>query len=110
MSQTFTGEGAIEAGASAADDARQNLSSIVSRLQGEMEAIRPQFQGAAANAFQSAMGSWSENAEKIISTLDQFSSDLRGTQADITSTDDDRASAMANQEEAGLVNFSYPGA
>lgn len=108
--QTFTGEGAIEAGAAAADDARQDLSSNVSRLQSEMDSIRGQFQGAAANAFQQAVSSWRDNAEKIISTLDQFSSDLRGTQTDINTTDEDRASRLQQQESDGFVNFSYPGA
>lgn len=109
--QTFTGEGAIEAGANAADGARSTLSSIVSNLQGQMEGIRPMFQGAAADSFQRAMASWSENAEKIVSTLDQFSRDLRGTQTDFVNTDDDSASNLNSVEAANSeINFTYPGA
>ncbi|MFV0427163.1 MAG: WXG100 family type VII secretion target [Beutenbergiaceae bacterium] len=90
----FAGEGSIDRGAGMVEAARAEMTSELSVLRGRLQAVGTSWQGSARVAFDRLMLRWDDDATKLISALDEFEAQLRGTQASITSSDDAAQGAM----------------
>ena len=88
-------DGALKAGASAVAQSRGELQNELGTLRGRLEGLRGAWVGQGAVAFNTLMARWNEDAEKIISALNEFESNLISSQNTYTSTDETQSSAMS---------------
>lgn len=98
--------GAIDRGAQIVNTSRSELTQTISTLRGQIEAISVgAFDGRTATQFRQLMTRWDEDANRLVSALDNFESDLRDTQADFDTTDEERAASL--NIETSNINFTY---
>ncbi len=76
-------------------DARSDLDSLGSRLDGQITGMAGQWVGAGGGAFQSLQAAWTERHRVITRALDGLESSLRSTEHDFMRTDDAQSSTMA---------------
>ncbi|WBL19684.1 MULTISPECIES: WXG100 family type VII secretion target [Citricoccus] len=100
-------EGAILQGAQHVDEHEESLETILRRIQGDVEAISTaQFEGRTALRFRTLMQEWKAESSRVVSVLNQFSTDLRSTVADYDDTDDSGSARVGSVEPtAGYVSY-----
>lgn len=99
-------DGAILRGADIVRDSRSDLTSHIDTLRNDIESIpRSGMDGRMAIKFQELMLQWNQDADRLISALDNFEDDLRGTQQAFEATDEERAASL--NIETSNVNFTY---
>ena len=89
-------DGALKAGADAVAASRAELQRELSVLEGKLAGIGSAWQGQGAVAFTTLMTRWREDANKIISALNEFESNLVSSQSTYTAADDAQSSTMRN--------------
>ncbi|GAB2512903.1 hypothetical protein GCM10027064_08380 [Microbacterium petrolearium] len=89
-------DGAIERGAQIVAQAKIQLNTDITQLEGKLAGIGASWQGSAATAFTSLMQAWRAQAKKITDNLDAFEANLKSSQVGYTTSDDTSASAMSN--------------
>lgn len=110
MASVSAEDGAILRGADIVGSTRSDMTTHVNTLRSDMESIATtQLDGQAATQFRQLMRRWDEDANRLIGALDNFETDLRGTQSSLDSTDEEQAQQYASAGTQN-VNFTYPGA
>lgn len=89
-------DGALDRGAKIVADSRQQLTQQLKSLEGKLAGIGAQWKGSGSTAFQSVMSRWQQDSTKIISALNGFEENLKGSQSTYTSTDDSSSSSFTN--------------
>ncbi|WP_149203950.1 WXG100 family type VII secretion target [Actinotalea subterranea] len=89
-------DGALKAGADAVAQSRSELQRELGVLEGRLAGIGSSWTGQGATAFITLMGRWREDANKIVSALNEFEANLISSQTTYTATDDAQSSAMRN--------------
>ena len=87
-------DGALKAGAAAVAQSRSELRNELSVLEGKLAGIGAQWKGQGAGAFTALMTRWREDANKIISALNEFEANLESSQTTYTSADDAQMASM----------------
>lgn len=87
-------DGALARGAKIVADSKVALNSELSSLRGKLSSIGSMWQGSGATAFTSVMQQWENNANRIVSSLDNFEENLKQSQTTYTATDDAATQAM----------------
>lgn len=87
-------DGALKAGAQAVAQSRSELQQQLKVLEGQLSGIGSAWQGQGAVAFTTLMTRWRENANQIISALNEFEGNLNSSQSTYTAADDAQSSAM----------------
>lgn len=88
-------DGALKQGADAVAQSRGELQRELSSLEGKLSGIGSQWQGQGAVAFNALMARWREDANKIVSALNEFESNLLTSQSTYTASDEAQQSAMS---------------
>lgn len=89
-------DGALERGAGLVAAARGELDQELGALRGKLASIGSQWQGGGSAAFQNTMVRWDESAKKITSALDEFETNLRGSEQTYNATDEAQQSTFTN--------------
>lgn len=87
-------DGALKAGAAAVAQSRGDLQRELSVLEGKLAGIGSAWQGQGAVAFSTLMTRWREDANRIISALNEFEGNLISSQSTYTAADDAQSAAM----------------
>lgn len=90
------GAGAIAKSAGIVDQARTDLKTKLSGLQGQMEEVKAHWEGAGAGAFQSVQNAWTIQAKDLVDILDNFRENLIANDKQYTA-DDQGASDMLSK-------------
>lgn len=99
-------EGAILNAVGIVETGESDLKSGLQKLRGDIEAIsRQSFEGRTATQFRTLMAQWDQDANRLVSALENFAADLRKTQEDFDSKDDAQAASM--NIETSRINFTY---
>ena len=85
--QISAAEGAILKGAETVATTRDDLTSRIKQVEGQMLAIGSSWTGPAAVAFQRLMVKWNQDASKVTNALVEFEQSLRSAQRDFDTTD-----------------------
>ena len=85
---------------------RQQQQSIVSGVEGSIQALAPGWKGSGGTAFTTAANQWIQDAKNIIAVLDRFESSLRGTHTTYQNTE---ANAAAGAQKLGGASQGYHG-
>lgn len=88
-------DGALKQGADAVAQSRAELKSELGNLEGKLSGIGSHWQGQGAVAFNALMARWREDANKIVSALNEFESNLLTSQSTYTASDEAQQSAMS---------------
>lgn len=88
-------DGALKAGASAVAQSRSELQNELSVLRGKLESLRGAWVGQGAVAFNTLMERWNGDANKIISALNEFESNLISSQSTYTASDEAQSASMS---------------
>ena len=88
-------DGALKQGADAVAQSRGELKSELGSLEGKLSSIGSHWQGQGAVAFNQLMARWREDANKIVSALNEFESNLLSSQSTYTASDEAQQSAMS---------------
>lgn len=87
-------DGAIIAIKNFIGTARTDLRTENSRIGGQIDSWRPQWQGDGSDSFNNFRGAWDTRFAALMATLDEFEASLGATSADFQSTDFDSGSAF----------------
>ncbi|MCU1433121.1 MAG: hypothetical protein JWP95_2226 [Actinotalea sp.] len=87
-------DGALKAGAAAVAQSRSELQRELTVLEGKLAGIGAQWKGQGAVAFTALMTRWREDANKIISALNEFETNLNSSQTTYTAADDTQSASM----------------
>lgn len=90
------GDGALKAGADAVAQAKAELQSQLSTLDGRLAGLPAQWKGLGAVAFQRLMTKWNEDTTKLINALNEFEANLTASQSTYSSADDGTSSDMSS--------------
>lgn len=88
-------EGALQAGAAAVAQSREELQRELGSLEGKLAGIGSAWKGQGAVAFTSLMQRWNEDARQIIDALNQFEANLLSSQSSYSAADEAQQSAMS---------------
>lgn len=87
------GEGTLSRAAGLVTEARQDFTTLSSRLDGQIAAVHGQWGGRGAQAFFLLHRAWTEKQGTVVRALDEFEASLRRTEADNTATDEAQGSS-----------------
>jgi uncharacterized protein YukE len=90
------GAGTLSKGAGLVAEARLDFDRISSRLDGQIQGLRGQWQGAGGAAFFTLHQAWTERQRIIVWALDDFEGALATTERDNVSTDDAQSAHYAH--------------
>jgi WXG100 family type VII secretion target len=88
-------DGALKQGADAVAQSRGELQRELSSLEGKLSGIGSHWQGQGAVAFNQLMARWREDANKIVSALNEFESNLLTSQSTYTASDEAQQSSFS---------------
>ena len=94
MSTTQAEAAVMEQVATKFDDAQQYLSTTLSTLMREVEAVRKDWQGLGAQSFESVSVSWGKDQARLLRALAETAHAIRTAGRDYTATDDAASSRM----------------
>lgn len=94
--QFSAAEGAILKGADTVASTRDDLTGRIKTVEGQMLSIGSNWQGPAAVAFQRLMAQWNQDANKVTQALVDFEEQLRASQRDYDTTDQDQQSTFTS--------------
>ena len=97
MSDTTTQQrqGAQQAAAGKVRAKEGEFKSELSRLLGEAEGLRPAYKGPAANAFFTLVGNWLEDANAIVSDMENFAEKLDSQESTVNAQQEQSASSFS---------------
>lgn len=90
------GEGALERGAVAVDDAKAGIKAYINDIEAKMGELRSYWSGDAANAYATLMSNWQAKANDINNILDTLSANLRGTAKVQAANEEENQSLTSN--------------
>ena len=88
-------DGALKQGADAVAQSRGELQRELAALEGKLSGIGSHWQGQGAVAFNTLMARWREDANKIVSSLNEFESNLLSSQSTYTASDEAQQSSFS---------------
>lgn len=89
-----TEEGQIQKGAGTVAIARGELDNLTKQLRSEVASNAASWQGTAAVAFTKLMTRWDESSHLLITALDEFEANLRGTDKNYNVIEEEAQQAM----------------
>lgn len=89
-------DGAIIAIRNYIETARADLRAENSRIVGQIDGWRPNWQGEGSNSFESFKLAWNDRFATLLATLDQFEQSLTTTSTGFESTDSDAGSQFTS--------------
>ena len=95
MSIISAEEGALKQGADAVRDARSAIKQRSNDVANEVGAVG-YWKGKAAEDFQDLMRTWNEKAEGLLKVLDGLEENLRGTERDAATTEEEGSMTVSN--------------
>lgn len=93
--EVSAGDGALKQGADAVAQSRGELQRELGSLEGKLSSIGSHWQGQGAVAFNTLMARWREDANKIVSALNEFESNLLSSQSTYTASDEAQQSSFS---------------
>jgi WXG100 family type VII secretion target len=94
------GQDTLSRAATLVADAKAELDGITAGVRGEVEALRAQWGGQGAVAFQALAQTWEQHQQRVVDALLDLERDLRVTEADNLATDQAQQSSMAALQHA----------
>ena len=94
------GEKVLSRAAGMVAEAKQEFDGISKTLMGNVEALRSQWAGQGATAFQALAMAWHEKQTTIVNALNEFESNLQATERDNYSTDDQQSSSLTSLQNS----------
>ena len=88
-------DGALKQGADVVARSRADLQRELSSLEGKLSGIGSHWQGQGAVAFTQLMSRWREDANSIVSALNEFEQNLLASQSTYTSSDEAQQSVFS---------------
>lgn len=88
-------DGQINKGAGIVSGARGELTQMLSQLRGEVADNAATWQGTAATAFKQLIDRWDSSANLLVTALDEFENNLRGTDKNYAVIEDEAQQAMS---------------
>ncbi|GEL48724.1 WXG100 family type VII secretion target [Cellulomonas hominis] len=88
-------DGALKQGADAVVQSRGELQRELSALEGKLSGIGSHWQGQGAVAFNTLMARWRDDANKIVSALNEFEANLLASQSTYTASDEAQQSTFS---------------
>jgi WXG100 family type VII secretion target len=82
------GQGVLSKGAALVGDAKADLDSMSTTLDGQVQGLRGRWLGAGGTAFFALHQAWTEKQRAIVQALDEFECALRSTERDNVATDE----------------------
>lgn len=81
---------------------KEELMGRIKTLRGRLEALNGQWEGRGQIAFQGAIESWQNTADRVIGAMDNFKTNLDGSEATYDESEDTVASGL-NRYQNGLA-------
>jgi WXG100 family type VII secretion target len=91
-------DGAIREGAQLVASAKEELTGEISRLENEIAGWATAWKGSGAAAFMNFQQNWNTRVTKLYAVLDEFSSNLTGTAAQVEDTEADVSSSWGEMQ------------
>ena len=88
-------QGAQQAAAAQVRSTQGEFQQRLNVLLGQADALRPEYQGPAANAFFVLVGSWLEDAGSIVRDMERFASRLDAQETTVTAQQDESAAGFS---------------
>lgn len=93
-------DGQINRGAGIVSTARGELKGLTDQLRAEVAENAASWQGTAAVAFKQLMDRWDSSAHLLVTSLDEFENNLRGTDKNYQVMEDEAQQAMTRLNSA----------